>query len=261
MTTTLDRPEVLRVLFYPRKDHSFPYSTQDVRLISVDIDNAVRIAGRLYPAESFSPLIIFFHGNGEIASDYDDLAQFYNQIGITFLVWDYRGYGLSTGTPTAGNLLDDALTVVEKTEDICRANELDPSRIYVMGRSLGSAAAIEVAAHSPVSMSGMIIESGFSDSVSLLLRLGMPLQYTSDDINGFGNLTKIKKIKIPILIIHGEADTLIPPSDGRKLYEACSSNNKRLVLIPGGRHNDLMSVGLKTYFDPVESFVYRDTID
>ena len=261
MTAILDRSEVLSVLFHPRKDHSFPYSTTDVRLISVDVDAGVTIGGRLYLAESFSPMIIFFHGNGEIASDYNDLAHFYKQIGITFLVWDYRGYGLSTGTPTAGNLLEDAVTVVRQIEDICRANELAPSRIYLMGRSLGSAAAIEVAVRLPEGLNGIIIESGFSDTVSLLLRLGTMLQYTSDDINGFGNLTKIKKIKIPILVIHGEADTLIPPSDGRELYEACNSYHKRLVLIPGGRHNDLMSVGLKTYFDAVESFVYRDTID
>jgi hypothetical protein len=261
MTTILDRPEVLRALFHPRRDYSYPYSTTDVRLISIEVDPGVKIGGRLYPAESISPLIIFFHGNGEIASDYDDLAHFYNQIGITFLVWDYRGYGFSTGTPTAGNLLGDAVIVVEQIADICHANKLDPNRIYIMGRSLGSAAAIEAATRSPEGLSGMIIESGFSDTVSLLLRWGLPLQTTYDDINGFGNLTKIKEIRIPTLVIHGEVDTLIPLSDGRELYEACGAHQKKLVIIPGGRHNDLMSVGIKTYFDAVESFVCQDTID
>lgn len=261
MNPILDRPDVLRVLFHPRKDHGYPFSTTSARLISVEVDPEVRIGGRLYPADINSPLIIFFHGNGEIAGDYDGIAQFYNQIGITLLVWDYRGYGFSTGTPTAGNLLKDAIIVVELSADICIANKLNPSRIYIMGRSLGSTAAIEVASRSPEGLSGIIIESGFSDTASLLLRLGVPLQTRDDDSNGFGNLTKIKEIKIPILVIHGDADTLIPLSDGRELYEACATQRKRFVLIPGGRHNDLMYVGLKTYFDAVESFVYRDTID
>ena len=261
MHTVLDRPEVLQVLFHPRKNYGSPYSTTDVRLISVGVEPGVRVGGRLYPAESNSPLIIFFHGNGEIAAEYDEIAEFYHQIGVTFLVWDYRGYGLSTGTPTVGNLLKDAAALFERTPDICRTNKLDPKRTYIMGRSLGSASAIEVAVRSSKGLMGIIIESGFSDTFSLLSRLGVRIKSINEDSDGFGNLTKIMKVEIPLLVIHGEADVLIPPHNGRELFEGCGTQQKRLVLIPGGGHNDLMFVGLKTYFDALEAFVYKDEVD
>ena len=197
MPPILDRTDVIQVLFHPRKDHGYPYSIPNIRLISVAVAPQVVIGGRLYPAESSSPLIIFFHGNGEIAADYDDIAQFYRQIGVTLLVWDYRGYGLSTGIPTASSLLKDAGILVNKTEEICHENCLNPKRVYIMGRSLGSAAAIEVVSHIRKDFSGLIIESGFSDTFSLLSRLGVNIKDAEENRDGFGNRIKITDVKIP----------------------------------------------------------------
>ena len=261
MIPLLDRPEVLRVLFHPRKDQGNPYSTPDIRIISVEVAPEVEIGGRLYSAGSSSPLIIFFHGNGEIAADYDDIAQFYRQIGVTLLVWDYRGYGLSTGIPTASCLLEDAGILIYKTEEICRENNLDPVRIYIMGRSLGSAAAIEVVSHSHKDFSGLIIESGFSDTFLLLSRLGVKIESAEENLNGFGNLIKVAEVEIPTLVIHGESDVLIPPKDGQDLYESCGADSKKLVLIPEGKHNDLMFVGLERYFNALGTFVHQKNID
>ena len=261
MTLILDRLDVLQILFHPRKDHGYPYSIPDIRLISVEVDPEVEIGGRLYPAESSSPMIIFFHGNGEIAADYDDVARFYRQIGVTLLVWDYRGYGLSTGVPTAGCLLKDAGILVKKTEEICGENSLKPIRIYIMGRSLGSAAAIEVVSHYRKDYSGLIIESGFSDTFLLLTRLGVKIEGAEENRDGFGNLIKVTKVKIPTLVIHGEADVLIPPKDGQELYENCGADSKNLVLIPEGKHNDLMFVGLEMYFEALRAFVHQKRFD
>jgi alpha-beta hydrolase superfamily lysophospholipase len=256
MTPILDRPEVLRVLFHPRKDLGYPFSTPDIRIISAEVSPDVEIGGRLYSAGSSSPLIIFFHGNGEIAADYDTIAHFYRQIGVTLLVWDYRGYGLSTGIPTASCLLEDAEMLINKTEEICCENSLNPIRIYIMGRSLGSAAAIEVISHSYKDFSGLIIESGFSDTFSLLSRLGVKIECAEENLDGFGNLLKVTKIEIPTLVIHGESDVLIPPKDGQDLYESCGADSKKLLLIPEGNHNDLMYVGHERYFNALGAFVH-----
>ena len=261
MTPILDRPEVLRVLFHPRKEQGYPFSTPDIGIISVEVAPEVEIGGRLFSAGSSSPLIIFFHGNGEIAADYNDIAQFYRQIGVTLLVWDYRGYGLSTGIPTASCLIADAEILINKTEEICRENNLDPIRIYIMGRSLGSAAAIEVVSHSHKDFSGLIIESGFSDTFSLLSRLGVKIECAEENLDGFGNLLKVTEIKIPTLVIHGESDVLIPPKDGQDLYESCGADSKKLVFIPDGNHNDLMFVGLERYFNALGAFVHQKSID
>jgi alpha-beta hydrolase superfamily lysophospholipase len=75
----------------------------------VEVEPGIVLGGRLYPAAPDSPAILFFHGNGEIAEDYDDIAPLYIQMGITLLVMDYRGYG--TSGLTASHLLSDAVAV------------------------------------------------------------------------------------------------------------------------------------------------------
>jgi pimeloyl-ACP methyl ester carboxylesterase len=168
---------------------------------------------------------------------------------------DYRGYGRSGGSPTASSLLADAVTVFEGLDQITSENSLSPSRQYVMGRSLGSAAAIEVAAHAGERLAGMIIESGFAHTFALLSRLGAHLQDADEDKDGFGNLSKIERVRIPTLIIHGQEDVLIPSSEGRALYERCDAQHKRLVMIPYAGHNDILYVGRERYFQAIREFV------
>jgi alpha-beta hydrolase superfamily lysophospholipase len=261
MPPILDTPDVLQYLFHPRKDLGYPYSTPETRIIFVEVDSQVVVGGRLYPAGSSSPVIILFHGNGEIAADYDDISQFYRQIGVSLVVWDYRGYGLSMGIPTSSCLIEDSIILINQTDKICRENGLNPVRLYIMGRSLGSAAAIEAVLHSNDYFSGLIIESGFSETFPLLSRLGVKIEGVNEKNDGFGNLIKVTKVNLPILIIHGEADMLIPPKDAKDLYVSCGSDSKKLVLIPEGKHNDLMFVGLERYFEAIRAFVYQKDID
>lgn len=259
-TPILEQPEVLRMLFHPRRDYGFPYSTSSVRVVMVEVEQGVSAGGRLYPAGPQDSAILFFHGNGEIAADYDDIAPMYKQLGITLLVMDYRGYGISTGAPTASNLLADAVIVFDEVGSIFQENGLAPSQLYVMGRSLGSAAAIEVALFGGEHLSGMIIESGFADTFALLARLGIRVPGADEERDGFGNLSKIGRINTRTLVIHGEDDVLIPPADGRELYHNCASRDKQLVLIPGAGHNDLMMVGMKRYFEAIKKFVDGEAV-
>jgi pimeloyl-ACP methyl ester carboxylesterase len=250
----LNRPEVLGVLFHPRRE---PLTLQrpGVCPVSVEVEPGVSIGGRLYPASRESPAILFFHGNGEIAADYDNLAPLYTRLDITLLVMDYRGYGDSSGTPTAATLLTDAVAVWESLGRILEANNLAPSRTYVMGRSLGSAAAIEVAQHATEGLAGLIVESGFADTFGLLARLGVRVRGADENRDGFRCLSKIAHITTRTLIIHGQEDVLIPPSDGRALYARSAASDRQWVLIPDAGHNDLMAVGMPEYFEAIREFV------
>jgi hypothetical protein len=124
-----------------------------------------------------------------------------------------------------------------------------------MGRSLGSAAAIEVAAHAGEQLAGLIVESGFADTFALLSRLAVWLEGATEDQDGFSNATKISRITIPTLIIHGQDDLLIPAADGQELYRRSAAEHKQLVLIPGAGHNDLMMAGRDQYFRAIHTFV------
>ena len=255
----LDQPEVLRALFYPRRDYALTPIPPGVCLVAVEVEPGVTISGRLYATTGEAPAILYFHGNGEIAADYDNIAPLYTQMGITLLVIDDRGYGSSDGTPTASHLLADAVAVFDAVDHIFEGNGLTPSQLYVMGRSLGSAAVIDVALHAGQRLAGLIVESGFTDTFALLARLGVRVRGADEERDGFGNPAKMGRVTTRTLIIHGQDDVLIPASDGRELYRCCAAPDKRLVLIPGAGHNDLMMVGMSQYFEAIRAFVYGQT--
>jgi alpha-beta hydrolase superfamily lysophospholipase len=257
-STILDQPAVLRVMFYPRR--SWPgtallSSAHDGR---VEVEPGISVGYSLYLAGPQSPLVLYFHGNGEIARDYDSIAPLYTSLGISLLVADYRGYGWSGGFPTASSLVRDAPLVFETLGQMLKeAGSEVPQQVFVMGRSLGSAAAIEVARHHQEAIAGLIIESGFAHTSRLLARLGVVLEDLDETQDVFANLAKIGHIHLPTLVIHGQADVLIPASEGVALYEssAAPDDEKRLVVIPGAGHNDLLALGADTYFEAVRDFV------
>ena len=255
----LDKPEILRAIFHPRPAYPLSVAAPAGHPLSIQVKPGVSIGARLYAASAEAPVIAYWHGNGEIAADYDALAPLYTQTGITLLVADYRGYGTSTGTPTCSSLLSDAIAVFGSTRDIFEHHGLTPSRIYAMGRSLGSAAAIEVAAETQGELAGLILESGFSDTFGLLRRLGIRQTGAIESRDGFGNADKIARVTVPTLIIHGEDDVIIPARDGEELFRHSGAEDKRLLLIPGAGHNDLMLVGQTEYLDAIRAFVWGDS--
>jgi alpha-beta hydrolase superfamily lysophospholipase len=251
----LDQPAVLRVMFYPRRD--FRPDHIDDRDVFFTVADGIRINGRLHAAAKDSPTILLFHGNGEIASDYEDIAALYTMMGISLLIADYRGYGKSDGTPTASALLDDAMAVYRQTHDFLSQHGLDASRLFLMGRSLGSAAALEIASQVGDEIRGLIIESGFASALGLVERLGGSVpEHLKDGASGFDNDVKMEHVRVPTLIIHGEIDQIIPVTNGETLHSRCAADQKRLVIIPQAGHNDLLFRGQDVYFVAVREFMF-----
>lgn len=251
----LDRPEVLGVLFYPRREIGVPHLPPGVHAVRIPVAEGIALGGKLFAAGPKAPLLVFFHGNGEIASDYDTIASFYTELGLSLLVVDYRGYGASDGVPSATALVDDAVAAFARARGVCAEHGVEPERLYVMGRSLGSAAALEIADRAGEGLSGLILESAFAYSFPLIERIGfLQLADAYEDRDGFGNLAKIDRIELPTLIIHGERDWIIPIGDARALFETSAAANKKLVKVPGAGHNDLMMLGRKLYFGAIAEF-------
>jgi alpha-beta hydrolase superfamily lysophospholipase len=251
----LAQPQISQVLFHPRPEPGGGSAIPDARPILLEVEPGISLGGWLFPAEAGAPVVLFFHGNGEIAADYDFIAPAYTELGLSLLVMDYRGYGSSNGQPTATHLLADAVTVFEVLEDLWQSQQLSPDRLYVMGRSLGSAAAIEVAVQAGEQLAGLIIESGFADTIALLTRLGAPVSGLDESQAGFGNAVKMARVTRPTLIVHGQNDVLIPALEGEMLYRHSGAADKRLVLIPGAGHNDLLLYGRNRYFEAIAAFI------
>ncbi len=257
----LDRPEVRSVLFYPRREAILPQLQRGNFRLSFPVGDALQVGGKLFVAAPTAPTILYFHGNGEIAADYDTIAPFYTRIGINLCVVDYRGYGTSDGQPSASALLTDAVACWQQLPSVLSEKGLTPASIWIMGRSLGSAAALEIVdmaaknRTSEIQPSGLIIESGFAYTFALIERIGfVQLADAFESRDGFGNLEKISRCRLPTLIIHGERDWIIPFSDAEALFEASPAPMKTLLPIPGAGHNDLMMVGQKSYFEAIAKF-------
>jgi len=258
--TVLDRPEVLRFLFHPRKDYGVTRSrplesaaeAPGVTDVLVPVDDDTVVGVRLHMAARDHANILFFHGNGEIAADYDEIAPFYNRIGINFLAADYRGYGHSSGYPTVSGMMGDSHVIFRfVTQWLVRNGFAGP--LILMGRSLGSASAIELAAAYGDRVCGLIVESGFAFAGPLLRLLGVdPEAIGFREERAFRHLEKIAQFRGPVLIIHAEFDHIIPFSDGQALFDASIGPDKTLVKIRQANHNDIPAHGFQDYLSAVQ---------
>jgi pimeloyl-ACP methyl ester carboxylesterase len=249
----LDIPEVLSGLFHPRPDYEPIEKPEKAIDHLIHVEGSVVVAGRFHMTDKSAPNILFFHGNGEIVSDYDDIGPLYNDIGINFLTVDYRGYGRSTGSPTVTSMMRDSYAIFEFTEEWLKTNGYNGASI-VMGRSLGSASALELANHYMERIDGLIIESGFAHTGPLLQLLGVnttAIDFTEE--KGLRNIDKIRTWAKPTLIIHAEFDHIISFPEGQALYDACPSPEKTLLKIPNANHNDIFLKGLAPYMKAVKT--------
>jgi hypothetical protein len=254
----LDRPEILRVLFHPRSTgrNRPPAGAQDLDLT---MDDGVMIGCRLFTAAKEAPFILFFHGNGETVPDYDDIGPHYADRQINFLVADYRGYGWSGGSPSVSTMIRDGRTIYRATRQWLQENGYS-GKVLVMGRSLGSACAIDLAARYDAEISGLLIESGFAETIPLARTLGIDLAALGlEEKDGFNNLAGIEKVSKPTFILHGQNDTLIPLWQAHRLHAACGARSKELQIVPGADHNTLLAVAGMLYFQEIKRFVDRIT--
>ncbi len=249
--SVLDRPEVLQAIFHPRPDNT-QEPNKDSREIFIPVEDGHSVGSKFHVSDRNYPNILYFHGNGEIVSDFDDLGEIFNSYELNFLPVDYRGYGRSSGNPTVTAMMRDCHYIFDFVYNWLSQNAYT-APLLVMGRSLGSACALELACNYQDSIQGLIVESGFAHAASLLELLGIDTQAIGfRDEKGFRNVDKIQAFAQPCLIIHAELDHIIPFSDGKTLYQACPAEKKELLNIPQANHNDIFFRDLQGYMQAVK---------
>jgi fermentation-respiration switch protein FrsA (DUF1100 family) len=194
------------------------------------------------------PALLWFYGNGEnIASIWPILRDF-QPPGTALFVVDYPGYGGSGGRATEARLYEAAESAYGA---LVQRPEVDRTRIYVYGRSLGSALASHVAAEHDVA--GLVLESPFT-SARDMTRQHYPVLPRFIVRLRLDNLAQVRRVRCPVLVFHGTADRIAPPAMGRQLA-AAAPGPVELVLIHGAGHNDTYDVGGRGYRDKVWEFV------
>ena len=249
----LDRPEILMRLFHPRPDYGVRERAENAFDVLIPVEGDIAVSGCFHMAGKSAPNLLFFHGNGEIAGDYDEFGPLYNHGGMNFLVVDYRGYGGSNGSPTVSNMMRDCHTVFEFAERWLKGKGYEGALI-VMGRSLGSASALELICRHKNRINGLVLESSFAHTASLLEFLGVngsEIGFTEE--KGFRNLEKIRTWDKKTLMIHAEFDHFFRFPEAQALFDVCPSRFKTLLKIPGADHNDIFMRGFDAYLRAVKT--------
>lgn len=228
----LDRTDLIGNLFFPRTDEApSPANATDY---TVAVSGAA-LHLRIHNGPPGAGIVLMFHGNGEIVSDWNAAASDFAEHGFRLAVVDYRGYGRSTGTPTIRTLLSDANAVL----DYVAATFADP--LVVMGRSLGSAAAWQAIAHAAQRhrVCGVVIDSGFVSVDAFAQRRGLaPQAIDADARRALDPMPKLATVTCPVLLLHGERDAAIAITEAVAAFEALTCP-KQLVRLAGRGHNDL----------------------
>jgi pimeloyl-ACP methyl ester carboxylesterase len=249
----LDRPNVRQIMFYPRREGSpQPAGGRD---LSIPAGDEVRLHARIYPGSADNPTIVFFHGNGEVVADYDEISLLYAHAGLNLVVSDYRGYGQSTGSPVYTAMMSDAHAV--KSAVLAELDTLQWLRgRYLMGRSLGALSALELASTDPDGLRGLIMESGASGLLGWA-RYVAPGEEADWQALAEAQRSRLAAVGLPLLTIHGAQDELIPVERALEAHEVAGSAVKELLVVPGAGHNDLLYVGMRPYFESLTAFVAR----
>jgi pimeloyl-ACP methyl ester carboxylesterase len=247
----LDRAGAARVAFYPRAERSPapPYAAD----YQFEVAPGIHLGARLYVSDLAFPTIVYFHGNGEVVSDHDDIAELYFRAGTNLLVIEFRGYGTSNGQPTFGTLAPDARIAARLAHELLDRGGASPKR-FIMGRSMGAHSALEIAANASDGFSGLILESGAGSLRRWVERLGLG---SEGEALVEAHEAKIRSIRLPSLMIHGEIDELIPLERAWETYELLDPADRTMLVIPGAGHNDIIWVGHEEYFGAIGEFVAR----
>lgn len=254
----IDNPAVSNIVFYPQKS-AIPNNLESyIDVLKFKIEKDIEIGGYFFLNDINLPTILLFHGNGEIAIGYKSIAPIFFECDVNLAVVDYRGYGFSMGVPYYTSLITDAMPIYIEFKNWMDKKGLTNS-LFILGRSLGSVCAAEIGSHNPKGLKGIIFESGFASIYNIMTHL---FRISSSELNPvllteYSNDTRIKKFKIPVLIIHGTSDWIIPCSEGELIYKSLpESIDKELVLIEGAGHNDILFYKDK-YFDPLNEFIEK----
>ena len=254
----IDNPAVSNVVFYPRKILIPDETDSNIKVLKFQITKDILIGGFFYLNNPNYPTILLFHGNGEIAADYQYFSNFFFKCDTNLAVVDFRGYGFSSGEPFYTSLIIDALPIYNAFHDWIIENNMKDS-LFVQGRSLGSICASEIGSHNPESLRGIIFESGFASLYDMMTRLFRVSgsEITPEFLSPYSNDTRIRKFKKPVLVIHGTVDWIIPSYQGKLIYENIPEGvEKKLVSIEGAGHNNIFSFE-DEYITPLKEFINK----
>ena len=239
-----------KVAFHPDTDqvlqlHELPEGIEELIVTTAD---EVQLTSLFLPAVNSEKLVIYFHGNaGNLYSRIPSLLQI-RAAGLNVIGVGYRGYGKSEGRPSEQGLYLDGETLFEYAKSQLGFSE---KNIFILGRSIGTTVAIEVAQRKDIA--GLILVTPLTSAKEIAKQSSLaPVAFLAG--NALNNLGKLENLQSPLLVVHGTEDGITPYSMGIQIYETALVE-KQLVTIEGAGHNNLQDQYAQQYWPPILGFI------
>ncbi|MBI3795926.1 MAG: alpha/beta hydrolase [Deltaproteobacteria bacterium] len=246
-STILDHPIVSSRYFFPqRASIPEPYW--------VEAADGSRLACSYQAVNPDAKTVVYFHGNGEVVADYvPEFPAWIARAGCNCLLAEYRGYGMSTGTPALAGMLEDVVPIIHSLN-------IPDRQIVLFGRSIGSLYALHGVYRRP-QLGGLIIESGVADLTQRFFQrvlpeeLGMSRTDVVDELRKyFDYAQKLGNFQGQTLVMHTRFDELIDAHHAEMLYTA-AREPKQLKIFDQGGHNDIFFRNRTEYMQLVEALL------
>ncbi len=223
----------------------------DYEEVRFEADDGARLHGWFVPGAAGGPgvTIVWFHGNaGNISHRLERLAELRRRFGVAVFLFDYRGYGLSSGSPSEQGFYRDGRAAVHEA----RSRRPDDA-LVLLGVSLGGAVATQIALDD--APEALVLESAFLSAPAMARTLYPFLFFDPPLRNRFDTRAKLPDVGARILMFHGAKDETVPLKQGQELFEL-APEPKRFLAIEGAHDNDLYQVGGETYWS-----AWRELLD
>ena len=241
-----------RFIFHP--DHVIDRDPSHIGLGFEDVffttEDGIRLHGWVVPHKEARATLVWFHGNaGNISDRLLNIKLLHDRIKTNIFIFDYRGYGRSGGTVSEkGTYLDGEAAM----KYLLGRDDAAARRLILFGRSLGAAVAAEMAIR--FTSLGLILESPFVSIREMARAIFPSLPIAWLLRTRFDTMEKVRLVKTPILVLHGDRDATVPFSQGKKVFEV-ASQPKKFYRIVGATHNDTFVVGGEEYYGALREFI------
>ncbi|CBE70090.1 MAG: alpha/beta hydrolase [Candidatus Methylomirabilis oxygeniifera] len=242
------------LIFFPDKrieatPHNLDLAYEEISFTTQD---GVRLNGWWIPGAGSPFTLLWFHGNGgNISYRLDNIKRRHDLLGTSIFIFDYRGYGRSEGRTSEEGTYRDGDAAIRYLRS---RGDVDPNKIVFLGESLGSAVAVEMAIRH--GCAALVLESPFL-SIAEMAKVTFPLLPIGSFIQTkYDTLSKIGQVSVPLLIVHGDSDEIVPFRHGQRLFES-ANEPKEFYRIKDAHHNDLYVVGGTAYLETLNRFLSR----
>jgi len=240
------------MIYYPTKEIAETPGNigLDFEEIILKTEDNIDISAWYIPSENARGVVLFCHGNAGNISHRLDSIRIFHDLNLNVLIFDYRGYGKSKGSPTEKGTYLDAESAWGYLVNV---KHVQPKKIILFGRSLGSAVAAEIALRHQAR--AIIIESGFTSIPDLGNKFFPYLPVRLISRFHYSTIDKVNKINIPKLFIHSPQDEMIPFEQGSRLFEKAAGPKEFLRIT--GSHNEGFLISGKDYIAGLNRFISK----